>query len=79
MVAGAKGQAMMASKQSAVERPQSWQVVVHGVGYIGQVTESRESLARCAALSRYGAEGERQGTMRGLILEDDTSYVSPAH
>ena len=52
--------------------------MVHGVGYIGQVCETRESLARCAALSRYAAEGERMGTMRGLIFDDDTFFVQPA-
>ena len=35
-------------------------------------------LARCAALSRYAAEGERMGTMRGLIFDDDTYFGQPA-
>ncbi len=69
---------MIERKQPAGQRPRTWEVVVHGVGHIGQVTETRESLARCAALSRYGAEGERGGTMRGLIFEEDTFFVRPA-
>ena len=66
---------MIEGKQAAPARSLTWEVIVHGVGHIGEVTETRESLARCAALSRYGCEGERQGTMRGLIFEDDEFFV----
>ncbi len=69
---------MIERMQAAGEHPRTWEVVVHGVGHIGKVTETRESLARCAALSRYGAEGERKSTMRGLIFDDDIFFVRPA-
>ena len=69
---------MIERRRTAGDKPLTWHVVVHGVGYIGQVCETRESLARCAALSRYAAEGERMGTMRGLIFDDDTFFARPS-
>ena len=42
---------MIERMQAAGEHPRTWEVVVHGVGHIGKVTETRESLARCAALA----------------------------
>lgn len=36
-----------------------WNIVVVGVGVIGTVQERTEELARCAALSKYGNEGNR--------------------
>ena len=59
----------------------NWNVRVHlktGSLHLGQVGEDSEELARCAALSRYAAEGERMGTMRGLIFDDDTFFVRPS-
>ncbi len=58
-----------------------WQVVVEGVGYIGTVGEKTEELARCAALSKFGEEGERNsgvnpGRKRDAIYEDDEFSVS---
>lgn len=42
-----------------VQALREWRVVVHRIGDIGCVTESTESLARCAALSKFGEPGER--------------------
>lgn len=58
-----------------------WRVVVKGVGDIGSVTEKTEELARCAALSKFGEEGERNSTVnpgrkREAIYEDDDFSVS---
>ena len=36
-----------------------WQIHVTGVGCIGTVHERNDTLARCAALSRYGEDGLR--------------------
>lgn len=58
-----------------------WTVSVVGVGAIGTVSETSEELARCAALSKYGEEGERvsaanPGRKRDAIYEDDDFTVS---
>ncbi len=66
-----------------------WNVRVMRNGYavhIGQVAESSEALARCAALSRYGlsedeAEEMQQDSVdpRGLAIYPDEAFdVSPA-
>lgn len=57
-----------------------WRVVVAGVGTIGSVTEKTEEFARCAALSKFGEEGERSSTVnpgrkREAIYEDDDFSV----
>lgn len=57
-----------------------WRVVVDGVGTIGSVTEKTEELARCAALSKFGEDGERNsavnsGRKREAIYEDDDFSV----
>lgn len=58
-----------------------WNVVVEVVGYIGTVCEKNEEQARCAALSKFGEEGERvsavnPGRKREAIYEDDEFSVS---
>lgn len=58
-----------------------WSVVVDGIGCIGSVFEQTEELARCAALSEFGEEGERvsatnPGRKREAIYEDDEFSVS---
>ena len=56
-----------------------WNVMVSGVGIIGTVHEKTEDLARCAALSKYGAGGLRPLTGSlplPLIYEDDDFSVS---
>lgn len=47
--------------------------------YIGQVNETNETLARCAALSKYGIpdDEDTDPTRRYIRLEDDFD-VSPA-
>lgn len=60
-----------------------WSVTVAGIGAIGTVHEQTEELARCAALSRFGEEGERNsavnpGRKRDAIYEDDDFSVSRA-
>lgn len=69
-----------------------WRVVVDGIGDIGSVVEESEELARCAALSKYGEEGDRpvqaQSMLEGAawpkrvqtsaIFEDDSFSVFPA-
>lgn len=50
--------------------------------YIGQVAESSESLARCAALSRFGVSEDEicAGEVRGramVIYPDEDFEVSP--
>ncbi|MDR1996484.1 hypothetical protein [Azonexus sp.] len=57
-----------------------WRVLVAGVGIIGSVFEKTEELARCAALSKYGEEGERNssvnpGRKREAIYENDDFSV----
>ena len=54
-----------------------WNVNVRGVGTIGTVHESTEELARCAALSKYGEDGDRKSCRRReAIYEDDEFSVS---
>lgn len=60
---------------------QNWTVHVSGIGAIGSVQEDGEDNARCAALSKYGEEGERvsavnPGRKRDAIYEDDEFSVS---
>lgn len=66
-----------------------WNVRVMRSGksvHVGQVAESTETLARCAALSRYGvSEDEVEEMKRGqigpggaVIYPDDEFDVSPA-
>lgn len=60
--------------------PCEWRVFVHtnGVGDIGSVTESTETLARLAALSKYGVEFERDNPTLDIIYCDDEFDVRPA-
>ena len=66
-----------------------WNVRVMRSGHavhIGQVAESTETLARCAALSRYGSsedeveemEHGRTGPRGAAIYPDEEFDVSPA-
>lgn len=63
-----------------------WNVRVHREGRsidLGQAAESTESLARCAALSRYGlsedeASETRRQPRRASIYPDEEFDVSPA-
>ena len=61
----------------------AWNVRVHrngGQNELGQVHESNEELARCAALSKYGVSEEEaeEGTLRAGIYPADDFGVSPA-
>jgi hypothetical protein len=64
----------------------TWNVVNNSSGAeLGQVQETSEELARCAALSKYGKEGERaalladgQTTSLHVIYEDDDFSAIPA-
>ncbi len=56
-----------------------WRVLVDGVGIIGTVFEKTEELARCAALSKFGEEGDRPLTgslPEPNIYENDEFNVS---
>lgn len=56
-----------------------WQIHVTGVGCIGTVHERTETLARCAALSRYGEDGPRasaEACTSKRIYEDDDFSVA---
>lgn len=54
-----------------------WNVNVVGVGFIGTVNEKSEEMARYAALSKYGEEGDRKPSRRReAIYEDDDFSVS---
>ena len=56
-----------------------WQIHVTGVGCIGTVHERNDTLARCAALSRYGEDGPRASTEACTlkrIYEDDEFSVA---
>ena len=66
-----------------------WNVCVMRRGqsvHIGQVAESTETLARCAALSRYGLsedeaeqmQQDRKGSRGPAIYPDEAFDVSPA-
>lgn len=59
----------------------TWNVRVHaatGSIELGQVHESSQELARCAALSKFGIHpDDDDGTGRGIREEDDFD-VSPA-
>lgn len=64
--------------------PKLWNVYCNGKG-IGQVTEDNEELARCAALSKFGDEGERATREAlqmyvpvGAIYDDDEFSVHRA-
>lgn len=59
-----------------------WRVVitgVRGVGDIGSVVAETEDEARCAALSKFGVESDRNiyrtGNTGQHIYEDDEFYV----
>lgn len=68
----------------------TWSVMVHthpgapGGKCIGSVTENSEDNARCAALSKYGEQGERYSRVnpgrqqQDAIFEDDEFDVRPA-
>ncbi|KWF83362.1 hypothetical protein WL94_23265 [Burkholderia cepacia] len=57
----------------------TWQVFVHGYGYIGSVDEETEEAARCAALSKFAEEGARPTDgASGGIYENDEFDVRPA-
>lgn len=64
---------------TVLDAPVAWRVVVDlpGVGVIGQVHESDEDCARCAALCGYSAEGARGTSIEPLIYEDDDFEVHP--
>ena len=56
-----------------------WQIHVTGVGCISTVHERNDTLARCAALSRYGEDGLRvnaDARMSKRIYEDDEFSVA---
>ena len=56
-----------------------WQVHVERVGCIGTVHERNETLARCAALSRFGEDGSRASAgmpAAKRIYEDDEFSVA---
>jgi hypothetical protein len=63
----------------------TWNVVNNSTGQdLGQVHEDNEELARCAALSKYGDEGERsvlransRPENKHVIYEDDDFSVFP--
>jgi hypothetical protein len=56
----------------------TWQVFVHGYGYIGSVDEDDETTARTAALSKFAEEGERPDEDAGSnIYENDEFDVRP--
>lgn len=57
-----------------------WTVTVSNVGIIGTVHEDTETLARCAALSKFGEEGKRPLTGAlplPHIYENDDFSVNP--
>lgn len=61
----------------------AWRVYVHRDGcrkLLGQVNETSEELARCAALSKYGISEDEaeEGTLRAGIYPADDFDVSPA-
>ena len=61
----------------------TWNVRLHRAGVskdIGQVQETNEELARCAALSKFGISEEDAAhtKQRDGIREDDDFDVSPA-
>lgn len=61
----------------------AWNVRVHRNGgsvYLGQVNETTEALARCAALSRYGISEDEaeEGALRPGIYPADDFDVSAA-
>lgn len=61
----------------------AWRVFVHRNGkreLLGEVNESNEELARCAALSKYGISEEEaeEGRLRAGIYPADDFDVSPA-
>lgn len=65
------------------ERMRAWNVRVHravGAIELGQVHETNEELARCAALSKFGVNEEEadEGELRTGIYPDDDFDVSPA-
>jgi hypothetical protein len=67
----------------ATQQMKTWNVRVHRGGRIkelGQVHETSEELARCAALSKFGISEEEadEGSMRAGIYPSDDFDVSPA-
>ncbi len=67
----------------AYQQMKAWNVRVHHSGdskELGQVHESSEELARCAALSKYGISEEEanEGTLRAGIYPADDFDASPA-
>lgn len=67
----------------AQQQMKTWSVRVHrngGSKAIGQVHETSEELARCAALSKYGISEDEaeEGTLRAGIYPADDFDVSPA-
>lgn len=56
-----------------------WQIHVEGVGHIGTVHERTETLARCAAINRFGEDGLRTNAdarSSRRIYEDDEFSVA---
>ena len=67
----------------AHQQMKAWNVRVHRNGatkLLGQVHETTEELARCAALSKYGISEDEaeEGTLRAGIYSVDDFDVSPA-
>jgi len=67
----------------ATQQMKTWNVRVHRVGgskALGQVQETNEELARCAALSKFGLSEEdaEDGELRAGIYPADDFDVSPA-
>lgn len=67
----------------ATQHMKTWNVRVHRVGSskeLGQVHETTESLARCAALSKFGISEDEaeEGRLRAGIYPADDFDVSPA-
>lgn len=67
----------------AQQRTKAWNVQVRrngGTKQLGQVHETTEDLARCAALSKYGISEDdvEDGTLRAGIYPADDFDVSPA-
>lgn len=71
---------------NVINKMKTWNVVNNSTGQdLGQVQETNEANARCAALSKFGDEGERavlrannRPENKHVIYEDDDFSVFPA-
>lgn len=73
----------MTRNQQQCQQMKTWNVRVHranGSKHLGQVHETSEELARCAAISKYGISEEEaeEGTLRAGIYPADDFDVSLA-